>query len=101
MSKATRSQGLHRPHVPDRDSEREIYSAGCGPAQAEGKIGERLRSMYQMISSLLLVVAVWCSFCGSANAWPDRAVHLILPVPAGSASDFTARLFAQRLSVRW
>jgi tripartite-type tricarboxylate transporter receptor subunit TctC len=28
-------------------------------------------------------------------------VHLILPVPAGSASDFTARLFAQRLSVRW
>lgn len=57
--------------------------------------------MYQMISSLLLVAAVWCSFCGSANAWPERAVHLILPVPAGSASDFTARLFAQRLSVRW
>jgi len=54
-----------------------------------------------MISSLLLVAAVWCSFCGSANAWPDRAVHLILPVPAGSASDFTARLFAQRLSVKW
>jgi tripartite-type tricarboxylate transporter receptor subunit TctC len=57
--------------------------------------------MWQMISSLLLVAAVWCSFCGSANAWPDRAVHLILPVPAGSASDFTARLFAQRLSVKW
>jgi tripartite-type tricarboxylate transporter receptor subunit TctC len=28
-------------------------------------------------------------------------VRLILPVPAGSASDFTARLFAERLSVRW
>lgn len=57
--------------------------------------------MCRMISSLLLVGTVWCSFCGSANAWPDRAVRLILPVPAGSASDFTARLFAQRLSVRW
>jgi tripartite-type tricarboxylate transporter receptor subunit TctC len=54
-----------------------------------------------MISNLLLVSTVWCSFCGSANAWPDRAVHLILPVPAGSASDFTARLFAERLSARW
>jgi tripartite-type tricarboxylate transporter receptor subunit TctC len=57
--------------------------------------------MYQMISSLLLAAGVWFSLCGSTNAWPDRAVHLILPVPAGSASDFTARLFAQRLSVRW
>ncbi len=56
--------------------------------------------MYQMISSVLLAAVCW-SFCGSANAWPDRAVHLILPVPAGSASDFTARLFAERLSVRW
>jgi tripartite-type tricarboxylate transporter receptor subunit TctC len=57
--------------------------------------------MYQMISSFLFAAAVCCSFCGSATAWPNRAVHLILPVPAGSASDFTARLFAERLSVRW
>src|SRR5437868_3508828 len=57
--------------------------------------------MYRMISSVGLAAAVWCSLCGSADAWPDRAVHLILPVPAGSAADFTARLFAQRLSVRW
>ena len=57
--------------------------------------------MYQMISIVLLATAVCCSFCGSAAAWPDRAVRLILPVPAGSASDFTARLFAERLSVRW
>jgi tripartite-type tricarboxylate transporter receptor subunit TctC len=57
--------------------------------------------MYPMISSLVLALSVCCSFSGSANAWPDRAVHLILPVPAGSASDFTARLFAERLSARW
>ena len=57
--------------------------------------------MYGMISSVLLAAAVCCSFCGSAIAWPDRAVRLILPVPTGSASDFTARLLAERLSVRW
>jgi tripartite-type tricarboxylate transporter receptor subunit TctC len=57
--------------------------------------------MQRMISSFLFAAAVCCCFCGSATAWPDRAVHLILPVPAGSASDFTARLFAERLSVRW
>src|SRR3954453_21326190 len=57
--------------------------------------------MYRIISGLLLVAAACGSLCGSADAWPDRAVHLILPVPAGSAADFTARLFAQRLSARW
>lgn len=57
--------------------------------------------MYRVLSNFIVAVAIAWSFCGSANAWPDRAVRLILPVPAGSASDFTARLFAERLSVRW
>jgi len=57
--------------------------------------------MYRIISSVVLATAMASSFCGSAAAWPDRAVRLILPVPAGSAADFTARLFAERLSVRW
>src|SRR4051794_41803650 len=57
--------------------------------------------MYRMISSFLFALAVCCSFGGPATAWPDRAVHLILPVPAGSAADFTARLFAERLARRW
>src|SRR4051794_10511936 len=101
LSQAARSQGLHRADVADRDRERETYSPGCRPAQAESKIGEGLTSMVRIISGLLLVAAASVSLCNSANAWPDRAVHLILPVPAGSAADFTARLFAQRLSVRW
>src|SRR4051812_42781809 len=57
--------------------------------------------MYRVISSLLLVAAICGALCDSAGALPDRAVRLIVPVPAGSAADFTARLFAQRLSVRW
>ena len=43
--------------------------------------------------------------CGSsavvAADWPHRTVRLIAPVPAGGGSDFTARLFAERLSQRW
>jgi len=50
----------------------------------------------------LVVSAVLCwSFAGAAADWPHRTVRLIAPVPAGSASDFSARLFAERLSQRW
>ena len=57
--------------------------------------------MFRVFQSFVVALAACWSFCGSVNAWPDRTVRLILPVPAGSASDFTARLFADRLSVRW
>jgi tripartite-type tricarboxylate transporter receptor subunit TctC len=33
--------------------------------------------------------------------WPQKAVKLILPLGAGSATDVTARLFAERLAGRW
>ncbi len=36
-----------------------------------------------------------------AQSWPQRSVKLILPLQAGSATDVTARLFAERLSERW
>ena len=36
-----------------------------------------------------------------AQAWPQRTVHLIVPFGAGSATDVTARLFADRLAKRW
>ena len=50
----------------------------------------------------LIVSAIICwSSAGVAADWPHRTVRLIAPVPAGSASDFSARLFAERLSQRW
>jgi tripartite-type tricarboxylate transporter receptor subunit TctC len=50
----------------------------------------------------LIVSAILCwSSAGIAADWPYRTVRLIAPVPAGSASDFSARLFAERLSQRW
>jgi tripartite-type tricarboxylate transporter receptor subunit TctC len=35
------------------------------------------------------------------GAWPQRAVRIILPLPAGGGTDLAARLFAERLSERW
>src|SRR4051794_3018571 len=50
----------------------------------------------------LLLSSMFCWSSGARAAeWPQRTVRLIAPVPAGSASDFSARLFAERLSQRW
>jgi tripartite-type tricarboxylate transporter receptor subunit TctC len=36
-----------------------------------------------------------------AQSWPQRAVRLIVPVGAGSSTDITARIYADRLGNRW
>jgi tripartite-type tricarboxylate transporter receptor subunit TctC len=36
-----------------------------------------------------------------AQTWPQRTVRVILPIGPGSATDLTARLFAERLAARW
>ena len=36
-----------------------------------------------------------------SQAWPQRTVKIILPLPPGSGTDIAARLFAERLSARW
>jgi tripartite-type tricarboxylate transporter receptor subunit TctC len=37
----------------------------------------------------------------SAQTWPQRPVHVIVPLPAGTAIDVSARLFGEELSHRW
>src|SRR5215208_4424264 len=36
-----------------------------------------------------------------AQPWPQRAVRVIVPNPAGVGMDLVARIFAERLSTRW
>jgi tripartite-type tricarboxylate transporter receptor subunit TctC len=51
-----------------------------------------------------LAVAVSLHFADAASAqqaYPTRTVKFIMPYGAASASDITARLFADRLSARW
>ena len=36
-----------------------------------------------------------------AEAWPQRTVRIIVPLPAGSGTDIAARWCAERLAARW
>jgi tripartite-type tricarboxylate transporter receptor subunit TctC len=61
----------------------------------------RIASRSVAVVGLLLVAILCSSSAAVAGDWPQRSVRLILPTPAGAAADFTARLFAERLSQRW
>ena len=37
----------------------------------------------------------------SAEAWPQRTVRVLVPLPPGTAIDVSARLFAEHLAARW
>jgi tripartite-type tricarboxylate transporter receptor subunit TctC len=53
-----------------------------------------------LAAALLLSLAAW-PVSLRADPWPQRTVRVILPLPAGSATDTAARLFAQGLGARW
>jgi tripartite-type tricarboxylate transporter receptor subunit TctC len=36
-----------------------------------------------------------------AEPWPERNVRIITPFPAGTGGDISARLYAERLAIRW
>jgi tripartite-type tricarboxylate transporter receptor subunit TctC len=36
-----------------------------------------------------------------AQAWPQRTIRVIVPLPPGTPPDVSARIFAEQLSVRW
>lgn len=54
-----------------------------------------------MLAVTLLTLAASPAFCQTTKSnWPDRPVRLIVPFPAGSATDSVARIIGQRFSVR-
>ena len=60
----------------------------------------RLRNLFALALALMVVAAV--TLVASAETkWPTRPVRFILPLGAGSGSDISARLLADRLSQRW
>src|SRR4029079_14086739 len=66
-------------------------------AKAVQPVAVMLRTILTFI--LLLTGSGAIAQPAAAN-WPDRPLHLIVPLPAGSAVDVIARLIGQRLSVR-
>jgi tripartite-type tricarboxylate transporter receptor subunit TctC len=60
--------------------------------------------MMRLIAFATAAIAACVQFAGGAAAqqiYPTQTVHFILPYGAASATDITARLFADRLSSLW
>src|ERR1700751_1934802 len=63
----------------------------------------RGRNIVAVLATAAILLGTFI-FIGSARAqqaYPTHAVRLILPFNPGSATDTTARLFADRLTARW
>jgi tripartite-type tricarboxylate transporter receptor subunit TctC len=56
---------------------------------------------YAAVAAAAWLFATQLRLPASAQPWPQRAVRFILPLGPGSGSDMGARLFADRLTVRW
>jgi tripartite-type tricarboxylate transporter receptor subunit TctC len=54
-----------------------------------------------LILASLFAVAISTSQPVDAEAWPQRTVKIIAPLPAGGGTDLAARVFAEGLSQRW
>jgi tripartite-type tricarboxylate transporter receptor subunit TctC len=53
-------------------------------------------------AALIIGLAIAAPYAqAQTQTWPQRPVRLVVPFGAGSATDLTARLFAERLSNRW
>jgi tripartite-type tricarboxylate transporter receptor subunit TctC len=57
-------------------------------------------SAMRVFASALLAVLVLAT-SAQAQSWPQRTVRFIVPLGAGSATDISARLVAERLQLRW
>src|SRR5260370_42678729 len=50
---------------------------------------------------LVFVAPVLAAMPAGAQAWPATRVTIVVPFPAGAATDLGARLYAERLSALW
>jgi tripartite-type tricarboxylate transporter receptor subunit TctC len=57
-----------------------------------------MRSIARLVLAIALVAMPAPLLAGS---WPQRAVRVIIPLGAGSATDIAGRLYADQLSKRW
>jgi tripartite-type tricarboxylate transporter receptor subunit TctC len=52
-------------------------------------------------SGLLGAIAIAAPFAAGAEKWPQRPVKFIVPFGPGAGADIGARVFAEKLQVRW
>src|SRR5262245_48280309 len=70
-----------------------------GRALKEGSMWSVKRLSVGFIVGTAGVIALGAQ--SAADTWPQRTVRVIVPLPAGTAIDVSARLFAEKLSPRW
>jgi tripartite-type tricarboxylate transporter receptor subunit TctC len=62
---------------------------------------KRIGALAGLAIAVLAITAGWQHGKATDQAYPTRTVKFIVPYGAASATDITARLFADRLSTRW
>jgi tripartite-type tricarboxylate transporter receptor subunit TctC len=62
-----------------------------------------MRTVKRLLLALIIGNAGWLALADVvlAQAWPQRSVRVIVPLPPGTAIDVSARLFAEHLAARW
>jgi tripartite-type tricarboxylate transporter receptor subunit TctC len=62
---------------------------------------KRPRAALACFVSLVAILGPSSVATAQPQNWPQRTVRLIVPLSAGTATDVTARLYAEKLSARW
>jgi tripartite-type tricarboxylate transporter receptor subunit TctC len=59
--------------------------------------------MFRSIASITLLTLTACSALAqdAAKDYPSRAIHIVVPFPAGGPADVAARLLGQKMSEDW
>lgn len=62
-----------------------------------------MRTVHRLLTIIVVACIASCTFLPNvmAQAWPQRPVRMIVPLPPGTAIDVSARLVAEQLSMRW
>jgi tripartite-type tricarboxylate transporter receptor subunit TctC len=57
--------------------------------------------MKHLALALSILLCLTSAAAAQSNNWPDRPVRIVVPFPAGSATDIVSRLMAQKFSVKF
>lgn len=61
----------------------------------------RVKRQTGICAAAIVAALVFSTAASDAQPWPQRPVRMVVPVAPGSSPDVAARVFAERLGVRW